>query len=84
MDKKEEKLPTNIEHLEKELNRPVQPGDRIVPIGSWKDCYDLIYLTVYRLFSPNIPPEHQELTKEEVDKRIEQLEKEEVDGHLRD
>lgn len=80
MDKNENKNSKSLEKVVEDLKRPDQPGDVIAPISNWKDCYDLIYLTIYRLFYPMMDGK-KELSKKELDKRIAQLEKEERDGH---
>lgn len=70
MDNNENKDPALLEEVEKDLARPNVAGDKLAPMGNWKDCYDLIYLAIYRLFYANIPDKDKELTKDEVDDRL--------------
>lgn len=70
MKSKENKDPVLVEKVEKDLARPNVAGDNIAPIRNWRDCYDLIYLAIYRLLYPNIPDEDKELTKDEVNDRL--------------
>ncbi len=81
MNKNENKDSALLEKVEKDLVRSNEPGDSLAPISNWKDCYDLVYLTIYRLFYPNIDGK-KDLSKKELDKRIAKLEEDEVDGRI--
>lgn len=70
MDKNENKDPIKLEKVEQDLTHPNVAGDNLAPIRNWKDCYDIIYLGIYRLFYPNIPDNKKELTKDEIDDRL--------------